>query len=447
MFSLQLRSDGASSAQPTKRWFYSPVASAQWNIAKDMASSSISALTLRASAGRIGRMQSFDQFSQGPQYTAQIGYSGNVNSPGYNGFSVLTRPYSAGWIGYDLPWAYSDQLNLGLDFGFNKRVTASLDFYTRNDKNQMFGIPSLLEFGYSQEHKSGMSINNTGIDLTLTASILPETQPFSWTSSVNVNYNTNKLKDLPGGLSQQQIGNRLLKVGESVDQYWLLQNEGIYTSDESVPGFGTDRVLSYSTGNPFRGGDPKWKDVNGDFIINDDDRVLEGHYLPVAAGGFDNRFKLKNWDLNINLYYNIGRDLINQEMSKRFDFINQESGRDINSVKEITFWEKRGDYNKYPLYNPWSLVLPYQSEQNLFLEDASFLKLRAVSVGYDLGQLLKKKNKTKVSRLYVYGTANNLFTLTSYSGRDPELVGFTGFDSGYSLPIPRTYTVGVKMDL
>ncbi|HYH56692.1 MAG TPA: SusC/RagA family TonB-linked outer membrane protein, partial [Anseongella sp.] len=129
-----------------------------------------------------------------------------------------------------------------------------------------------------------------------------------------------------------------------------------------------------------------------------------------------------------------------------FDFINREGAGDITSVKEITYWEKRGDYSNYPLYNPWSAVIPYRADQDLFLEDGSFLKLRAVSLGYDLTRWLRSKG-ANASRFYVYGSVNNVFTISPYSGRDPELVNYTGYDTGYGLPIPRTYTLGIKMNL
>ena len=132
-------------------------------------------------------------------------------------------------------------------------------------------------------------------------------------------------------------------------------------------------------------------------------------------------------------------------MANRFDFINREGLNNINSVKEITYWEKRGDYSKYPLYNPWSSSAPYQVDQDLFLENASFLKLRSVSLGYDLTKMMKKKS-LMMERFYVYGSVNNVFTLTKYTGQDPELVDYTGYDTGYGMQIPRTYTMGVKME-
>ena len=446
-FSALLRADASSNQQPTSRWFYSPVFSAGWNMKKEFFedNKTISDLNLRASAGRLGRHEFYDNYAQGPQYTAFIGFTGNLIAPGYNGFATLTRPYTTGSVGYDLGWAYSDQLNLGLDASFlSNRLRASVDVYSKDDKNQLLGIPSGSEYGYSTIIHNGMSINNTGVDLTLSAAILTPAKTVSWTSSINVNYNRNKLKALPGGLSEIAIGNRLLQVGQAVDQYWVLTNAGIYNSDAEVPQNSNNQKMSYK-GIPLKAGDPRWNDLNGDNLINDQDKILKGHSLPIISGGFSNDFGYRNWTLSLNMYYNLGRDLINQEMANRFDFINREGLNNINSVKEITYWEKRGDYSKYPLYNPWSSSAPYQVDQDLFLENASFLKLRSVSLGYDLTKIMKKKTPL-MERFYVYGSVNNVFTLTKYTGQDPELVDYTGYDTGYGMQIPRTYTVGVKMD-
>lgn len=446
-FSAMLRADASSNQQPTSRWFYSPIFSAGWDMKKEFFAddASLSELNLRGSIGRMGRYENYDNYAQGPQYTAFIGFTGNLISPGYNGISTLTRPYSTGSIGYDLKWAYTDQANLGLDASFlNDRVHASIDGYYKHDKNMLLGIPSAAEYGYTSVIKNGMAIRNMGVDLVLSGDIMPKTKTVSWTSGINLNYNQNQLTALPGDLNQIVIGDRLLKVGESVDSYWLLNNAGIYNTDAEVPSNGNGGKMAYN-GITLKAGDPKWVDVNGDNAITDADRTLQGHALPTLSGGWNNNFGYKNWTLSVNFYYNLGRDLINQEMANRFDFVNREGQNNINSVKEITFWEKRGDYGKYPIYNPWSSVSPYQVNQDLFLENASFLKLRTVSVGYDLTSMFKKKSPN-VERFYVYGSVNNVFTLTNYTGQDPELASFTGYDTGYGMQIPRTYTIGVKMD-
>lgn len=446
--SLMLRSDGSSNQQPTSRWFYSPIISGTWNIKNDLLAdkNTISELNLKASYGRVGRLQQDDHYAVGPQYTVDIGYTGEPRLGSYYGVAPINRPYSTGWVGYNIPWAYTEQLNAGVDIGIlNNRLRAAVDLYSRTDNNELISVPAYAEYGYMSAIVPGMKINNSGIDADVSAEILPRTHGLQWTSSVNFNFNHNVLKALPGGLDQVIIGTRLLQVGQAADQYWIYQNQGIYNSASEIPVNPKTGLAQTFQGIQLQAGDPKWADVNGDYVIDNKDKVLKGHILPVISGGFTNDFGYKNWGLNINMYYNLGRSIVNQDMANRFDFINRQSGNNINAVKEVTFWEKRGDYSKYPIYNPWSPVTPYRTDQDLFLENASFLKMRSVSLSYDLTS--KVKNKFKINRMLVYTTVSNVFTITPYTGRDPELVDYTGYDTGYGQPIPRTYTIGVKMDL
>src|SRR5690606_7799183 len=152
---------------------------------------------LRASAGRIGRLNAFDNFSQGPSYSTQVGYTGNLITPGYNGMGVLPRPYEFGWSGYGIPWAYTDQLNIGVDLGLaDERIQINLDWYTKYDRNQLLGIPSYAEFGYRQSYEAGMDVNNTGVELLMRVDAFRGAGNFSWTPSLNINYNQNKLTAL-----------------------------------------------------------------------------------------------------------------------------------------------------------------------------------------------------------------------------------------------------------
>ncbi|MEO6520285.1 MAG: SusC/RagA family TonB-linked outer membrane protein [Mucilaginibacter sp.] len=449
--SLLLRGDGSSNQQPTSRWFLSPILSGEWNIKNDLlpARSAISELALKTSIGRVGRVQQDDRYAAGPQYTVDIGFTGQPRIGSYQGLAPLNRPYNLGWVGYNIPWAYTEQENVGLDMGlWHNRLRASVDLYSRTDKNEIINVPANADYGYAYAAMPGMSVNNSGIDVELSADILPAKSKFQWTPSISFNFNRNVLKALPGGINQLVVGtgvnSRLLQVGKSIDQYWLLQNQGIYNRDSEVPVNPNGGAKLSFHGIPLKAGDPKWNDLNGDYNIDDNDKVLQGHSLPVVSGGINNDFRYKSWSLGVNLYYNLGRNIINQAMANRFDFINQQSANDINSVKEITFWQKMGDYSKYPVYNPWSDVIPYRTDQDLFLENGSFIKLRSVSLSYDMMGLFKK---SKITKFLIYTSVTNVFTLTPYTGRDPELVDYKGYDTGYGQPIPRTYTLGIKMDL
>jgi len=439
--SLVLRTDGSSNAQPDARWIFTPSLSINWNIKNSYfnTNTSLKELTARLSAGRIGLSNVFDDFAQGPNYVAQMGFTGNQLIAGYNAIAGLVRPYESGWVGYNIPWAYTDQGNLGLDYAIQKKnFHVSLDVYVKQTKNQLINIPSYSEYGYKSSYAAGMNVQNVGAELTIGLDPV-QSENFKWSTALNVAHNRNKLKALPNGLDRLVIGNNLLEVGKPLDQYWLLVNKGIYRTDAEVPQGMTYNAIQ------FRAGDPIWEDRNGDNMINDEDRRLQGHRLPAVFGNWYNNFVFGKWDLGINMYYNIGRELINQEMANRFDFINNEGAKNLDAIKEITYWKKRGDYSKYPLYNPWSTVIAYQADQDLFLENASFVKIRAITLGYNLTSLLAGRTQA-IKNAYAYVSANNVATITSYSGVDPEIVDYTGYDIGSKIRIPRIYTLGIKVD-
>lgn len=445
--SLLLRYDGSSNAQPTNRWLFTPSLALGWDIKKEFLqdNSLYNNFKVRVSAGRLGILNTYDNISQGPDYTAQIGYTGNVIVPAYNGIAALVRPYEDGWIGYDIPWAYTDQLNMGFDFQLSKRqFYVTLDAYIKQNNNQILTMPAYAEYGYTYSLESGMDVRNTGVELAFGGDLVEGNgSNFRWNSGINVGFNNNKLTALPGGRDEVVIQNRKLKVGERIDAFWILENEGIYRFNSDVPE--ENGVKKNYNGITFNAGDPIWVDQNGDNRISSEDRVIRGNHIPKITGSWQNNFFYKNFDLKVNFYFNFGRQILNQEMANRFDFINNENSNNIRAVKEITYWEKRGDYGKYPLYNPWSPVNAYQSSQDLFLENGSFIKLRQLSLGYDFSELLKAK--LGGGKLYVYLAANNLLTVSSYSGRDPEIANYLGYDEGYNMTIPKTFLMGFKLNL
>lgn len=451
-FSFMMRADGSSSAQPDNWWMYSPTVTAGWNLKntwlKDY--STVNNMRLHASWGRIGRLMPDDRFGEGPQYTSDLSFSNNPVRFSYNGFPGISRGYSSGYIGYGVKWPYVDQLDIGVDASlFSNKLNVSLDVYNKVDNNMILGIPFGAEYGYTTQYKNGMKVRNQGVDLSVQASVLPAAGKIQWIPGININYNRNTLLALPNGLEELVVadGNKLLKVGNSIDQYWVLENNGIYNRDADIPvNPATGKRLNYK-GIPLMAGDPKWKDSNGDYVIDDKDKVLKGHVMPVISGGFSNDIYWNGFTLGVSFYYALGRKIMNAEVANHFDFINREGKIDMDAVKEITYWSKVGNYDKYPLYNPWSTVDAYRTDQDLFLENGAYLKLRNLSLQYDLIQAKWWKKKGTFTKLVIYGTASNLFTLTPYTGGDPELVDYSGFDTGYGLPMPKTYTIGIKMDL
>jgi TonB-linked SusC/RagA family outer membrane protein len=448
-----LRRDGSSVMQKDNRWYTGYGLSASLDLHRSFFqnTTALSALNLTASFGRNGKLLSDDRFAGGPNYRSDLSWTGAATIGSYAGLPGLSRPYNSGWVGYGIPWAYVQQAAAGIDASFLKnKLRLRLDVYSKTDKDMMLPVPVPVEYGYKAAYASGMDVNNTGIDLAINTTVLSpanKNKP-GLSLNANLNYNKNKLKALPNGLDHVVINDRMLQVGKSIDAFWVYKNEGIYSSDAEVPVKpGTGQPMTYQ-GLTLKAGDARWKDVNGDYAINEDDKVLVGNSLPKLTGGFGGNLSWKSLTLDFNFYFAVGHKLLNKYAAQRLDFINTDASSGIDGVKEITYWEKKMDLSGYPMYNPWSNTIPYRLDQDLFLDDASFLKLRSVTLSYNLISGWKGKGQSHVFKeATVYVTGANLFTITPFKGDDPELVQYNGIYTGAGLPIQRSFILGLKIDL
>lgn len=432
-----MKYDGYSNIQPDQRWLFTPAFSARWNLKNqfDMDDSKISDLSLSLSWARIGRLLGSDRFALGPNYTGNnISWENQWVVPSYNSFATLSRPYASGWSSYGIGWPYADKLNIGVATSlFQDRLHVNLDLYNNDDKNMLMTMPVPQEYGYGFQYLPGMHINNKGLDITLKGVVLDNPDRLGWTTSWNVNYNKNTLKALPEGRDELVVGDRKLKVGYGIDQFWLYENQGIYRDD--VPtGLTMEGVM-------IQEGDAKWNDINKDNRINDDDKVIKGQTLPRWTGGMNNHFTYKKIDFNFQLFFALGHNVLNTYDARRYGFAAMDEQNTVTSLKEIFFWQNTYQKDDYPIYHPESDVNSYREDQDLFLENASYLKLRSVSLGYtfDSNSIKEKKND-----LYVYLVANNLWTLSNFSAGDPELVDFNGYYTGYHFQIPFSISMGLR---
>lgn len=444
--SLSLRSDGSSFFGNGYYWSVSPVLALSWDLKKEnwlQSSNTFQALSLSLSGGRTTRQPSMDYYGYGPYLLVDIGYNRNEKVSGYASIPTLNLPFSRGYVGGDIKTPYADQLDVRAEaaaFGF---LQAGVNFYTKTNRNMLMQIPSDAAYGYSSTTLNGMEVRNTGVEISLQGNFKPSAD-LTWTSGLIFQYNSNKLLRLPGGLTAINYGNRRLQVGKSIDQFWLLQNEGIYNTESEVPVSGTGKTLTYN-GLPFKAGDAKWKDVNNDYVIDDNDRVMQGHAVAPLKGAWNNTLQYRNWSLDLSFQYALNNQLLNGMAANRLNFAKREGANGPAGVKELNFWSARTDLSKYPRYNPWSLTDSYQAEQNLFLESARYLKLQSAVIRYDLTSLPTIR-KAKINKLQLYLTASNLFTLSPYSGQDPSMVDFYGYDYGYAMPLPLTFSFGVNVE-
>ncbi|MFT3903624.1 MAG: TonB-dependent receptor plug domain-containing protein [Niabella sp.] len=439
--SALLRRDASSTMPVNNRWFTGYGGSIDWNVKNHLlqTSGAFSSLTFNAAWARLGKTFSDDRYQAGPQYRVDLGWGNEPAIGSYAGIPGISRPYTSGWVGYDVPWSFVDKLQIGARFGFAAdRLRLGIDVYNKDDKNGLFPVPVAAEWGYASAYKTGLHVNNKGIDVSVDADILADAhKDLMWSVNANMNYNKNTLKALPGGYDEIIVGDNKLKVGESVDKFWVLKNNGIYSTAGEIPA-GLD-----VKGVPVSVGDAKWIDVNGDNTIDNKDKVLKGNYMPKTTGGFGSSLTWRAITFDFQFYFALGHQALNNYASKRLDFINSEAVQDINSVKEITYWEKKQDLSNYPVYNVWSSTLPYRVDQDMFIDNLSYLKLRSVSLGYDFSKVLGQK-VFKRSTVYITGT--NLATFSKFKGDDPELVTYNGRYYGDGLPLPRSLIIGFRLD-
>jgi len=328
-----VRRDGSSTMPVTHKWFTGFGGGIDWNVKNHlMKDGSLSSFTINAAWSRLGKTFSDDRYQSGPQYRVDLGWGNEPTLGSYAGIPGISRPYTSGWVGYDVPWSYVDRLQIGTRIGLAKeRIGIALDVYNRDDKNGLFPIPIAAEWGFSSAYKSGMHVNNKGVDVAINAAIVNSpSKELNWDVNLNFNYNKNTLKALPDGLSEVIIGDNKLKVGESVDRFWVLQNNGIYNSASEIPS-GLD-----IKGVPVNVGDAKWVDVNGDNTINDHDKVLKGNYMPKFTGGFGNALTWKAITLDFQLYFAMGHSAINNYAANRLELGNLKKDIDGGVINYIT---------------------------------------------------------------------------------------------------------------
>ena len=429
-----IRRDGSSTMQVDNRWFTSYAAGVDYYLSKHLNLSNAN-ISIHGSYGKLPKLFADDRFSSGPIYTSNVGWENEPVLGTYLGYPVITRPYEFGWVRWSYPWAYSNKIMLGAKaWLFNDRLNLNIDVFNRDDKDQAMLVPIAREYGYTGEYKTGLEVNNKGIDFGFFAKILDDNKGFQWSVFGNMSTVKNTLKALPNGLSEIVIDNNKLEVGKPVDGFWVYKNSGSFS--------GATGSLTFN-GVDMKAGDPSWADLNGDNKLDENDKAIQGNYMPKYFGGFGTSFAYKKMAVDLQFNYVQKRTLLNQYASSRLDFINVENSRNINAVKEISFWEQKQDVSSYPVYNPWSNVVPYRVDQDLFLDDASFIKLRSATLSYDL---VSKPSKYFRSFVF-YVTGTNLLTLTNFQGDDPELVTYNGIYNGRGLPLPKSVILGVKIDL
>jgi len=420
---LTARADGSSKFGENNKYGFFPAVAAAWRIVEEPFMKSVpvvSDLKLRGSWGITGNAGAIDPYKSLATVSAS-GLNYNYNHNPVTGINPTAIPNP------DLQWERSTQVDIGLDVSlFNNRLSLVADYYNKRTDNLLFEKVLPMSSGYTALTGNFGSIQNKGLELALNGRILPGGgRGLQWDASANVTFNQNEVLALDGVLDElPRSAFALLKVGYPMGLYRTYLFDGISQTGETiVPGY-DGRV-----------GGHKVKDVNGDGTITAADQLIVGNAQPKAIFGFSSSFRYRGFDLNL--------------------FMQGVQGNKLMNLFRYTFETALGQQNVLAgLANRWSATNPsteYASGfqggrlpiSDRYVEDASFVRLKNISLGYTLPRI------KGISQIRLYVSANNVFTLTSYTGFDPEVNNFgnatTQFIDNGTYPIARSYLGGLQV--
>jgi len=473
LFTGNARYDGNSMYAEQNRWILSYSGALAWKINNETFFASVNSvdeLKLRLSSGLTNRAGGRDYSYASTLTTASTGLGGValVNNE-------IGNP--------DLKWEQTTYNNIGLDGAFfNWRVSFSVDFYQRKTKDLAMQISLPMYSGTAlgtwppgsliAPYVNIGSMENRGFDFRISSDNI-RGKNFSWKTDVTVSHNQNKIVKLnaEGASIDRQYSKTV--AGRSIGEFYGYIVEGVFATPTDALGDEANGILPHprpvknGVMLPFANaagsiwyGDLKFKDINGDGIIDEKDQTYLGSPLPKVQLGLNNTFTYKNFDLNIFFTANIGNKVYNVT---RKNHENPQGNtaylKALSNYAELALVDPTGSpdsINNVYVTNPDTKIFGLRNDQtngnnrvtNQFVEDGSFVKCKNISLGYTFPGSLTEKIHLKSLKVYV--SATNLFTITDYSGMDPEIGSWdplsAGVDDGY-YPQPRIITFGLNLSL
>jgi hypothetical protein len=424
----------------------------------------ISYLKFRGSYGITGvdpgsyYAQYINLISDATYYNSTLGLGSSNAMSSYNGTTVAYPDYYRPAAAKEISWERSPQVNVGFDMNLLKdRIAITADWYVRDSKDKIFDVAVPTTTGYSLVSNNFVSLRNTGVEFNLNTTNLSPRSKLQWNTNFNIAYNQNYVTKLPNGGRDFYYGppwmRRSLSIGQPLFSFQVWQVDGVYASEKDVPvdPLTGERMHWYSqTGPMFGAGDPARRDMNGDYIINDLVRVTMGNPNPDVVGGITNVFSYKGLSMSVLCTFISGRKLWNGYLSDKMQDAGTSDpywlwgGRSgpASDFKDARFWQKPGDQAQYPALIT-NNVDKWHIAQSIFVEDASFFRLKNINLAYSLPPTLIQRIKLKGVK--VYGMLDNVLVLSNATVPDPEAVEPNGYSSGNDYPIPKKMTVGLEL--
>jgi TonB-linked SusC/RagA family outer membrane protein len=441
-----LRADGSSRFAAGHKWGYFPSIGFAWNVNNESflrnRAATLSNLKLRLSAGTTGN-QEFGNY----QYVKRLA----PENYSFNSSSIVTAYVPVNIANPDLKWEKTFQYNIGLDGGFwNNRMNVSIDAYYKKTTDLLLDLPVETTTGYSSILMNTGSVSNKGLEIWINSNII-KTKKINWTASLNWSKNVNEVLDLgnrdnfpidyPVSGALSYAAPLIVKVGHPLGTFHGYVFDGVVQDREDASNAPVTTWLGANY--VMQPGDAKYVDKDGDNQITPADRDIIGNSQPDFIYGIFNNFSYDRFDLSFSLQGSYGNELYNALRNRA------ELTTTLNTVKDLVY--------RWTPANPSTTIPRATSQSNFnfdsrFVEDASYLRIKSLTVGYTIPFRLRTGTEEKI-RLFF--TAQNLFTWTKYSGYDPELSRsggneqsnlLQGIDYG-AYPTARSFSIGVEITL
>lgn len=427
-----VRRDGSSRFGENKKYGTFPSASVAWRVSQEPFFKNVTFfddLKLRAGYGETGNQNGIGNYTFASGLTSAV-YVFNGN--------IVPIELAQNAANPNLSWETIKSTNVGIDATFlHERISMTVDAYIKNTTGMLVPYTLPISTGYTVSPPiNAGKVQNKGLEITVNSRNL--VGAFKWSSNFNISFNKNKILSLdqnqqlfPQGSSIGLNGYLAInKVGYPVNSFYGYVTQGIFQTPYDV--------MAHAAQTGAAAGDIRFKDLNGDGVINDQDRTVIGNPNPKFIYGLNNTFSYKGVDLGIFLQGTYGNDIFNANNI----LLEAMSGAN-NQVKAVLGrWEGPGTSNTVPraVFGD-----PNGNSQNSdrYIENGSYLRIRNVTLGYTLPKLWAQR--IKFSSIRVYAAAQNVYTFTKYTGIDPE-VGLTGIDNNV-YPLTRTISLGLNLSL
>ncbi|MDR2921380.1 MAG: TonB-dependent receptor [Tannerella sp.] len=405
LFTATLRRDGSSRFGKNRKWGTFPSASIGWRISEE------------------GFMENVEKISD-LKLRASFGISGNNRIGNYSSIALLgTGFYATGdalqntvnpstMPNYDLGWEKTSQYNVGFEIGIiDNRIRLEADFYDSQSLDLLLNVPVPTITGYSNQMQNVGKVQNRGMEYMInTRNLVGE---FKWSSNFNISFNKNKVievgvDDRPIYGSAANANNAFITMpGQPIASFYGYDYQGVFMSQEELdkyPHLAGDKV-----------GDGRYRDVNEDGKLDQNDKTIVGNNQPIFTAGFSNNFEYKNFTLGLQFTGSYG--------AETFSFWQRMCGiyhGDRNGIiQQTNRWRSPEEPGDGIHFRPTRTPSGWQRDpSSAWVQDASFIRLRNVTLGYDFDT--KQANRLGLNGLRFYVTGTNLFTLTDYIGYDPE---------------------------